>query len=99
MNETKKNTGRKFDEEFKREAAALASQPGRTDEAVARDLGVSAWSISRWRRQFGGAAKAAGGLAAEPERENRELRREVGELRQQREILKKALAIFSAAPR
>ena len=51
--ENKKNPGKRFDEEFKREAARLASQAGRTDEQVARDLGVSAWSVSRWRKQFG----------------------------------------------
>lgn len=37
MNTTQNQQGRKFDEEFKRQAAALASQPGKTDEAVGRD--------------------------------------------------------------
>lgn len=99
MSTTQNKHGRKYDEEFKRPAAALASQPGKTDEAVGRDLGVSAWSVSRWRRQYG-AAKTAGGLkadtpaagplppgAAELERENRALRRENEDLRQQRTIL------------
>ena len=109
MATTQSKHGRKFDEEFKREAATLASQPGRGDEEVARDLGVSAWSISRWRKQFG-LSKAVGGNpapvplavpagAAELERENRALRRENEDLRQPREILKKALVIFSAPPR
>ena len=111
MTENRKNTGRRFDEEFKREAARLASQVGRTDEQVARDLGVSAWSVSRWRKQFG-LSKAAGGLRANPapsatppasvaelERQIRALERENADLREQRTILKKAVAIFSAAPR
>ena len=110
MATTKSNCGRRFDEEFKRQAATLASQPGKRDEEVARDLGVSAWSISRWRKQFG-LSKAAGGVnpaptpaavlpgAAELERQNRALRRENEDLRQQREILKKALVTFSAPPR
>ena len=110
MATTQSKHGRKFDEEFRREAAALASQPGRRDEEVARDLGVSAWSISRWRKQFG-LSKAVGGAnpasapgaalpsATELERENRALRRENEDLRQQRAILKKALVIFSAPPR
>ena len=51
MTESKKNGGKRFDEEFKREAARLASEAGRTGEQVARDLGVSAWSVSRWRKQ------------------------------------------------
>ena len=115
METTKKsNTGRRFDEEFKREAARLAAQPGRTDEAVARDLGVSAWSISRWRKQFG-LSKAAGSPAVastptapraapaasvtELERRIRALERENADLREQRTILKKAVAIFSLPPR
>ena len=39
---TQSKYGRRFDEEFKRQVAALASQPGAKQEQVARDLGVSA---------------------------------------------------------
>ena len=108
MGTTQSKYGRRFDEEFKREVAALASQPGATIEQVARDLGVSAWSVARWRRRYradtsNAQAPAASAVlpasAAELERENRALRRELNEVRQQREILKKALAIFSEAPR
>ena len=111
MATTTSKYGRRFDEEFKREVAALASQPGATIERVADDLGVSAWSVARWRRRY--RATDAGSTtaltptskatplasAAELERDNRALRRELAEVRQQREILKKALAIFSEAPR
>ena len=92
--------------------AALASRPGATIEQVARDLGVSAWSVARWRRRYRATEPVATGpspaltpkatppaSAAELEREVRALRRELAEVRQQREILKKALAIFSEAPR
>ena len=111
MATTQSKYGRKFDEEFKREVATLAAQPGKTDEAVGRDLGVSAHSVARWRRRFG-LLKAGGGgpatalptaapapVAVETERELLALRREVEDLRQQREILKKALVIFSTPPR
>ena len=113
MTENKKNTGKRLDEEFKREAARLASEAGQTDEQVARDLGVSAWSVSRWRKQFG-LSKAAGGVrgapapmatrpptvnVAELERQLRALQRENADLREQRTILKKAVAIFSLPPR
>ena len=106
--------GKRFDEEFKREVAALASRPGATDEQVGRDLGVSAWSVARWRRRFGvdkrsgGARTPAAGVATptagdasvpELERQIRALQREVADLREQRTILKKAVAIFSEAPR
>ena len=40
MSITKSKYGRRFDEEFKREVADLASKPGAKQEQVARDLGV-----------------------------------------------------------
>ena len=114
MATTQSKNGRRFDEEFKREVAALASRPGATDEQVGRDLGVSAWSVARWRRRFGldkrsGGARVpvpaadapATGSASVPEleRQIRALQREVADLREQRSILKKAVTIFSEAPR
>ena len=112
MATTQSKYGRRFDEEFKREVATLASAPGATDGQVGRDLGVSAWSVSRWRRRYGlsktgvtapgpGAAAARSApppSAAEWEGQVRALKRENEELRQQRELLKEALAIFSAPP-
>ena len=81
--------GRRFDEEFKREVAALASRPGARLEQVASDLGVSPWSVSRWRRQYGGESTQS--LAAptsspsvsvqELERRIRALERENADLR------------------
>lgn len=44
METTQSKFGRRFDEEFKREVAALASELGAKQEQVARDLGVSAFS-------------------------------------------------------
>ncbi len=92
--------GRRFDEEFKREVAALANRPGANQEQVARDLGVSPYSVSRWKKLYadGPASPSPGISPQELERENRALRRENEELRQQRSILKKALAIVSEAP-
>ena len=105
--------GRRFDEEFKHEVAALASRPGATNEQVAQDLVVSQWSVSRWRRAYGqnpaeGTSPTPAGAApasrpsvsvAELERQIKALQRENADLREQRTILKKAVAIFSEAPR
>ena len=100
--------GRRFDDEFKREVAALACRPGARLEQVARDLGVSPWSVSRWKKQYGvqssqdgpaGVASSPGVSVAELERRIRALERENADLREQRTILKKAVAIFSEPPR
>ena len=93
-------SGRRYDREFKENAVALV-RAGRSVTAVARDLDVSTWALGRWAA----AARAGQGqgepktLAAESEeaRELRRLRQEVSYLREQRDILKKALGILSSA--
>ena len=90
--------GRRYDAEFKQNAVGLVLA-GRPVKEVARDLGVTTWSLRDWikRQQNGGTLSQPKTLAAEtPEqRENRQLRQEIAYLRQQRDILKKALAIVS----
>ena len=92
-------TGRRYDREFKNNAVALV-RGGRTISEVARDLGVSKWSLGRWVEQAKGGQTLSEPktLAVEsPEqRELRRLRQENDYLRQQRDILKKALGICSA---
>jgi transposase len=73
---------------------------GRSQGEVSRDLGVSAWSLGEWVKK----AKAGKVLShpktldteSDQECELRRLRAENDYLRQQREILKKALGILSA---
>ena len=108
---TQSRYGKRFDEEFRREVAALACRPGAKLEQVARDLGVSPWSVSRWKKQDGGGGPTGGGTpaatatgspaasVAELARRIRALERENADLREQRTILKKAVAIFSELPR
>ena len=91
--------GRRYDREFKENAVALV-RSGRTIQSVARDLGVTTWSLGRWVRgvNLGQPLQEPKTLAAEtPEqRELRRLRQEVAYLREQRDILKKACGILSA---
>src|SRR4029434_6478307 len=92
--------GRRYDREFKENAVALV-RSGRTIQSVARDLGVTTWSLARWVRgvNLGQPLREPKTLATEtPEqRELRRLRQEVAYLREQREILKKACGILSGA--
>jgi len=90
--------GRRYDCEFKQNAVELV-RSGRAVKEVARDLGVSTWSLRDWlkRQRQGRLMTQPQTLAAEtPEqRQNRRLRQEIDYLRRQRDILKKALAIVS----
>ena len=91
--------GRRYDREFKENAVALV-RSGRSIQSVARDLGVTTWSLGRWVRgvNLGQPLQEPKTLATEtPEqRELRRLRQEVAYLREQRDILKKACGILSA---
>lgn len=93
---------RQFDAEFKREAMRLSQQPGRTMASVARDLGISETNLWRWRKKLaesGDSAFPGTGHVSVEEEELRRLRRELVDVTEERDILKKALAVFSRHPK
>lgn len=93
---------RQYDAEFKKEVLKMTME-GKPVVEVARDLGISPERIYKWRRdeklRIGAVAFAsAGGKALTPEEELRALRQELETTKRERDILKKALAIFSKEP-
>ena len=93
---------RQYDAEFKKEVLKMTME-GKPVVDVARDLGISPERIYKWRRdeklRIGAVAFAsAGGKALTPEEELRALRQELETTKRERDILKKALAIFSKEP-
>jgi transposase len=95
---------RHFTPEFKRQAAQLVSEGGHPPRQVAADLGIGEGLLRRWRRDYEQEVSVArtGTTAATDklslEEEVRRLRRDNERLRQERDILKKAVAIFSEGP-
>ncbi len=92
---------KRIDKEFKIEAVRLASEPGNTQAGIERDLGVSQGIISRWKRELlknGEQAFPGKGHLRPDDDEFRRLKRENERLRRERDILKKAVAIFSENP-
>jgi transposase len=92
---------RKYDLEFKLEAVRMCSEPGVTNREVERRLGIGQGVLSRWKRQLkrDGAQAFPGKGHLKPEAEElRRIKRECERLRRERDILKKALAIFSEDP-
>lgn len=93
---------RSFSREYKLEAVALVTEGGLSVVQAARDLGISQSVLGRWKRQFeedpDQAFPGKGRLRPEDE-ELARLRRENEILRQEREILKKAVGIFSRVPK
>ena len=91
-------TRRSFTKEFKLEAVRLITEGGRSIAQVARDLGVRDTILGRWKKdceQDREAAFPGKGYVKPDEAELRHLRRENERLRMERDIFKKAAAIFS----
>ena len=97
--ETKaKKKRKKHPEEYKREAVRLLEGRGeRTVADVAASLGVAENLLHAWKRKFGSAAEEVrrerGGET--PEEELKRLRREISQVKQERDILKKSIAFFA----
>ena len=84
--------------EFKREAVRLAQTSGKPIAQVVRELGISDTSIYQWRKALaahGEEAFPGSGHQSAQEEELRRLKRELEVTRQERDILKKALIVFS----
>ena len=93
---------RSFSREFKLEAVRMLKESGHGITRVARDLDLRPDMLRRWSRELSEdpdqAFPGQGRLKADEE-EVRQLRRELQRIREERDILKKALAIFSGPPR
>jgi transposase len=94
--------GKRYDAEFKRESVRLADTSGKTDRQIERDLGLYQGAIRRWRDELEADpidAFPGTGHQKPLEEENRRLLRELDIAREERDILKKVVAIFSKGPK
>jgi transposase len=91
-----------YTREFKIEAVRLYQTSGKTQAEIEDELGIGSGCLSRWKKEFAEAGEDAfpgrGNLPPEEER-LRQLERENEILRQERDILKKAVTIFSQQSR
>lgn len=87
---------RKYSEEYKREAVGLTRQPGARISQVARDIGVNANQLYRWRREHDAhGAKAFSGSGSARDQELLALKRELARVRKERDFLRDAAAFFA----
>ena len=95
-----KRERRSFTKEFKLEAIRLAETSGKAVSRLEKELGLSSGLLRLWLRQYReeGDVALLGKGAQDAERVRvRELERELAVVRQERDILKKAVSIFSQA--
>ena len=93
-------SNRKYDSEFKREAVLLVVEQGLSIREAESNLGITHGVLKGWvqkHRDTQNAPPVAPGQLT-PEAELKLLRKENERLRREREILKKAVAIFSTDP-
>jgi transposase len=96
---------RTYDAEFKKETLKLLETGDKKGTELAEDLGINVHLLYRWKREeakapgrcFSGMGRRMPGT--ETEEEIRRLRRELDDVRMERDILKKAVAIFSKEPK
>jgi transposase len=93
---------RRYDRQFKVEAVRLINERGKRATEVARDLGVHVNLLYYWKKQLASDPQDAfpgHGKLKPADDELRRLKRELEDVKEERDILKKALAIFSKRPK
>lgn len=93
------STRKVYAREFKIEAVKLVTERNLSRKQVARDLGVDLTTLRRWISEFDAeGTRTFPGPGHARDEEVARLRRENELLRQERDILKKAIGIFSRMP-
>jgi transposase len=93
-----KSERRQFTQEFKRNTVKLVMEKGVPVRKVARDLDIHPNLVHQWRRMFmaegDGAFVGTGNLKTE-DAELKRLQKELEEVKEERDIFKKTLGVFS----
>ncbi len=92
---------RTYPAEFKEEAIGLVERDGLSCTQVEKDLGIGKGVVSRWIREIKSHkddAFCGSGNIRPSEKEFKNLKKELERVKRERDILKKAVAIFSKEP-
>ena len=100
MERKKPRPRRSFTPEFKAEVVELVRQPGNTAGSVARDLNLTETAVRAWAKQADlDQGRRSDGLTSEQLAEVAQLRKELREAREERDILKRAVGFFARETR
>lgn len=84
---------KKYDEDFKKNAVKLTYASPKTVKEIAEDLGLHENLLYNWRRKY--TSEGDKTKYATLEEENRDLKRQLAEVKMERDMLKKAAAYFA----
>ncbi len=90
-----------YTDEFKREALELLKSSGKSARQIEKDLGITEGMLLKWRKRYQVVTSESQKPRLEPsdleaaKREIQRLQRELTEVAEEREILKKVVNIFS----
>ncbi len=87
---------RRYSQEFKRGAVEQCHQPGISCAQVARELGIGANLLTRWKREFEAAGdRAFGGTGSPRDEEVARHKRELAREKKERDFLREAATFFA----
>ena len=86
---------RKFSKEFKEDVVNMVSTSNKSVSEIAKELGIADAVIYRWYRKSNKVSVKEAEKLSDQEKEVRALRVKLAEVMEERDILKKALNIFS----
>ena len=89
-----KRTYKQYSKEYKEEAVALVPEQGYSVPEVAKSLGIASNILFRWKSKIESQPEGTS-LSVDEREELKRLRKEVKNLRMEKEILKKASAFFA----
>ena len=93
---TKPKGYKRYSSEFKREAILRASEESQTDTAVCEELGISTRQFRRWRDELQLLGDDAfPGQGRSRDEELAALKRELGQVKKERDFLREAAAYFA----
>ena len=86
---------RRFTDEFREDVVNLIKTGDKSVAEISKDLDIAEQILYRWYKKFSGEEKLKLVDVSEKDKELRELRKKLADVEEERDILKKAISIFS----
>lgn len=91
-------TKKVYDTEFKQTIVSLYDS-GKTVAELCSEFHISISSVNRWRKEFGNSISSKNTQSIEDKQRIKALEKELKSIKLERDILKKAVSIFSTSDR